>query len=51
MLKKIIEDEYAGNRCHPHEWLNPDSAQVLSAFNRLDGKAFSSTVFSSATRP
>ncbi|OOV97191.1 Imm1 family immunity protein [Pseudomonas sp. MF4836] len=45
MLKKIIEDEYAGNRCHPREWLNPDSAQVLSAFNRLDGKAFSSTVF------
>lgn len=45
MLKKIIEDEHAGNRCHTHEWLNPDSAQVLSAFNRLDGKAFSSTVF------
>lgn len=45
MLKKIIEDEYAGNHCHPHERLNPDSMQVLAAFDRLDGKAFSSTVF------
>lgn len=45
MIKKIIEDQQAGNQCQSHEWSDPDLAQVLSALNRLDGKAFSSTMF------
>ncbi|NWC91044.1 MULTISPECIES: Imm1 family immunity protein [unclassified Pseudomonas] len=44
-IKKIIEDESMGNRCNSHERLNPRESDLLSALDRLDGRAFSSTLF------
>lgn len=44
-IKKIMEDESQGNRSFAHERLNPTQTEILSALDRLDAKAFSSTMF------
>jgi hypothetical protein len=44
-LEKIIEDEANGAGFKEREHLSPDRAKVLATLDRLDGKAFSSTLF------